>query len=158
MEAKLSTAISDFVSGLDYQAWGVRWHQQGRSRHLQVFIDHENGISVDDCARVSRSLSVWLDVEGPELGSYVLEVSSPGADRLLLNTGHFQLYKGEKATFRLHKGVAGRKNITATIINSDSEQVIVDYDGEQHSVLQRDIKEARLQPVTLMPSKKQNKR
>lgn len=157
MDAKLNSAISDFVSGMDYHLWGIRWYQQGKSRHLQVFIDHENGIEVDDCARVSRSLSVWLDVEGPELDHYILEVSSPGTDRLLLNASHFQLYKGEKAAFRLHRAVAGRKNMTAVIVDSDSEQVTVGCDGEEYSVPQRDIKDARLQPVMLMTSKKQNK-
>ena len=157
MDTKLNSAIDDFISGMDYQLWGVRWYQQGRSNHLQVFIDHQNGIEIDDCARVSRSLSVWLDVEEPNLGNYVLEVSSPGTDRLLLSANHFQLYKGEKVAFRLHRAVAGRKKMTAIIINCDNEQVIVECDGEEYSIPQREIKEARLQPEMLMARKKQNK-
>ena len=147
IDANLNEAIGKFIIGLEYRLWGVRWHQEGRSQHLQVFIDHDNGIGVDDCAHVSRHLSVWLDVESSLTSNYVLEVSSPGADRLLFGAEHFQHYAAQKVTLRLHRSVLNKRTLSATIISCDNDAVIVACDGkdEHQTVLLRDIKEARLQ-------------
>ena len=61
---------------------------------LRVFIDKEEGVTIDDCERVSREIAVVLDVEDPIPYSYVLEVSSPGLDRPLKGPADFKRYTG----------------------------------------------------------------
>ena len=62
---------------------GVEYISAGNHSVLRLFIDHENGIDVDDCAEVSRQVGAILDVEDPISSEYSLEVSSPGLDRPL---------------------------------------------------------------------------
>ena len=56
----------------------------------------QGGISVEDCEKVSRALSEWLDVEDPIAGAYYLEVSSPGFDRPLRTAAHFAAQVGQR--------------------------------------------------------------
>jgi ribosome maturation factor RimP len=56
---------------------------------LRIYIDKPDGVSIDDCERVSRQVSALLDVEDPVSGKYQLEVSSPGLDRPLFALAHF---------------------------------------------------------------------
>ncbi len=58
--------------------------------HFQFFVDHEGGITVNECAQLSRVLQEWLDRAYPEIPSYRLEVSSPGVDRLLKTEQDFR--------------------------------------------------------------------
>ena len=72
-------------------------------RTLRVYIDRKDAtVGVDDCANVSRGLSLLLDVEDPiPGGAYELEVSSPGMDRKLRKPWHFEQAVGKKVEWRL---------------------------------------------------------
>jgi ribosome maturation factor RimP len=61
----------------------LEFKKVGRGYLLQIFIDKPDGVNLDDCAEVSRELSVQLDVEDCIASRYTLEVSSPGLDRPL---------------------------------------------------------------------------
>ena len=82
--AAIADLLRPTVEALGVELWGVDQIGQGRSSVLRVYIDKgEEGISIDDCERVSRQISGILDVEEPIAGEYTLEVSSPGMDRPL---------------------------------------------------------------------------
>ncbi len=72
---QLKELLTPLVEDLGYTLWGVQY-LQGRGAVLRLFIDHEEGITVDDCARVSQEVSGLLDVEDPIPGEYNLEISS----------------------------------------------------------------------------------
>ncbi len=82
-EQQIQQMLEPTVEALGFDLWGVEYLSQGRHSVLRVYIEHEKGISVDDCAAVSEQVSGVLDVEDPITGEYTLEVSSPGMDRLL---------------------------------------------------------------------------
>lgn len=73
---------------------------QGRGHLLQVFIDKPGGVTLDDCADLSRELSVQLDVDDCIAGRYTLEVSSPGLDRPLVKEQDFVRYQGKLAVIK----------------------------------------------------------
>ena len=88
-ESRLHALIEPTVSSLGFELVGVVC-RGGRSRGLiRIYIDHDEGVTVDDCARVSHRVNGLLDVEDPIPGEYDLEVSSPGADRPLFFEGDF---------------------------------------------------------------------
>ncbi|MEW6107634.1 MAG: ribosome maturation factor RimP [Nitrospirota bacterium] len=64
---------------------------------VRIFIDKENGVTLDNCEQFSRALSVILDVEDPIQTSYALEVSSPGLDRPLKKIKDFERSVGKLA-------------------------------------------------------------
>ncbi|HZR36126.1 MAG TPA: ribosome maturation factor RimP, partial [Nevskia sp.] len=71
------------------------------SATLRLYIDAEEGIDIDDCARVSREVAATLDVEDPIKQAYQLEVSSPGLDRPLVKPEHFRRFRGDLAKIEL---------------------------------------------------------
>jgi len=71
------------VEALGFELIGVEFVRAGKHSTLRVYIDHVDGITVDNCADVSLQASAVLDVEDPINTEYNLEVSSPGMDRPL---------------------------------------------------------------------------
>ena len=76
--------------------WDVEYVREAGQWFLRVYIDKEGGVSIDDCEAVSRPLSDALDEADPIEGSYVLEVSSAGADRPLKKPAHFRQFLGSR--------------------------------------------------------------
>ena len=118
----------------------------GRRGLLRIFIDREQGVTLEDCERVSEQLSAWLDVEDPLPGSYVLEVSSPGFDRRLRTLAHFARFAGERAKVELKDPHEGRRNLTGKLEGTEDGRVLIDVDGEVWRVPLNDIAMARLAP------------
>src|SRR5437870_4341256 len=77
---------------------------------LRLYIDKQGGVSLDDCARISRQLSAQLDVEDPIEGRYTLEVSSPGLDRPLFTDHDFARFAGRQIRLSTLVPLEGRRN------------------------------------------------
>ena len=89
-EQKLTDLLRPAVEETGKTLRGIEYLSAGNNSVLRLFIDHENGINVDDCAEVSRQVGAILDVEDPISSEYSLEVSSPGVDCPLFEMAHFQ--------------------------------------------------------------------
>ena len=145
-EARLYALIEPTVSSLGFELVGVMW-RGGRSRGLvRVYIDHEEGVTVDDCARVSHRIAGLLDVEDPMPGEYDLEVSSPGADRPLFVERDFVRFAGAGLKVTLRGPSAGRRGFTGTLGGYEDGVVLVDEHGTEHRFAIPDIESARLVP------------
>jgi ribosome maturation factor RimP len=119
----------------------------GKGGLVRVFIDKPEGIDLDDCETVSRAVSALLDVEDPVPGNYNLEVSSPGLDRKLTKVEHFQRFEGEIVKVQMRFPIEGRRRFRGTLVSSDDENIVVDVDGESHSLPLKTIDTARLVPA-----------
>ena len=118
----------------------------GKRGLLRIFIDRQQGVTLEDCERVSEQLGAWLDVEDPLPGSYVLEVSSPGFDRRLRTLEHFARFTGERAKVELKDAREGRRRLTGRIMGTEGPDVVIDVDGSAWRVPLNDIAVARLAP------------
>ena len=98
---------------------------------LRLFIDANEGVTLDDCEKVSRQISTLLDVEDPIPGSYVLEVSSPGVDRRLRTAGHFRQHVNEEVKIQLLRPHDGRRRFRGQLADVDETAVSVLVDGRQ---------------------------
>ncbi|HSW30739.1 MAG TPA: ribosome maturation factor RimP [Longimicrobiales bacterium] len=101
------------VEALGYEFVAVRWGGSGSRPSLGVRIDRPGagvgeGVTVDDCAKVSRALEPWLDGREDLPERYVLEVSSPGVDRPLLRDRDYERFRGEQVAIKGHDVLAGR--------------------------------------------------
>ena len=130
---QLTALLAPAVEAMGFEFWGLEY-LQGKGAILRVFIDHENGISVDDCAAVSHQISGVLDVEDPIPGEYNLEVSSPGMERPLFTLAHWLKYAGERAQLRLLAPVAGKRRFTAEIVGVENEELLLKVEGETLTV------------------------
>ena len=93
----------------------MEYLSRGKDSILRIFIDSDQGITVDDCARVSHQVSGILDVEDPIQGEYSLEVSSPGLDRPLFYLPQYENYLGRSVHIRLAVADNNRKNFTGVL-------------------------------------------
>jgi ribosome maturation factor RimP len=84
-------------------------------RIMRLYVDKPAGVTLEDCAAVSRELSDLLDVQLPELGQYHLEVSSPGPNRPLSRPSDFERFRGRQAKIRTRAPINGQKNFSGTL-------------------------------------------
>ena len=143
--AELRKLIEPAVTVLGYELVGVEFIH-GKSGLLRVYIDHDDGIGVDDCKAVSYQVSGLLDVEDPIRGQYTLEVSSPGLDRPLFQARDYERFAGQQVKLRLSVPVAGRRRFKGTLLGLRDQQVVVKMDDEELLVPLHEIDQARLVP------------
>lgn len=129
---ELEAMVVPIVEALGYRCWGIEYLSQGRHTLLRVYIDHDDGISVDACAEVSRQVSAVLDVEDPITGDYTLEVSSPGMDRPLFTLAQFAEHVGEQVKIRLRVPYEGRRNFQGVIRGVEGDEIILLVDEHEY--------------------------
>ncbi len=150
LDKHLETLLTPVVSALGYELLGIERISQGkRGLLLRVYIDHENGINIDDCEQVSHQISGVLDVEDPVSGQYTLEVSSPGLDRPLFTLAHFAQFCGSRVHVRLNRAIHGRRKFTGLIkaVDQAAAQVEIDVDNERYTLPYDTIDRAHLDPT-----------
>lgn len=113
---------------------------------LRVFIDREPSVTLADCELVSQQIGALLDVEDPLPGRYVLEVSSPGADRRLRTPEHFARFAGFEARIELNAPLDGRRRFKGRYTMPDERSIEIDVDGTVWRLPVEDIAVARLVP------------
>ncbi len=130
------------VESLGYELVGVEY----LGSRLRIYIDHADGINVDDCARVSHQVSGVLDVEDPIKENYTLEVSSPGLDRPLFYKADFDRFAGERASIKLREKLIDRRKFEGTLKGTEEKGVLLEVDGEELLLPFGQIEKAQLVP------------
>ena len=146
LEQRLTELPDAPVVALGFELWGIEFIRAGKHSTLRVYIDHANGISVDDCAEVSHQVSALLDVEDPITTEYYLEVSSPGMDRPLLKPAHFARYIGDVAAVTLRMAVNNRRKYKGIIKQVEGEMITLTVDGRDEILAFANIQQANLIP------------
>jgi ribosome maturation factor RimP len=144
LEAKLRRLAAD--EGLDLLAIEVAG--TARKAVVRLVIDRGgDGVSLADCELVSRQSSVLLDAYDPFLGSYTLEVSSPGLDRKLYSDGDSERFAGETVRVRMKPTWRGAKQVTGKLSGRADGQVTLRVkEDELVSLPENEIFETRLVP------------
>lgn len=146
LERKLTEMLIAPVEALGFELVGVEFVRAGKHSILRVFIDHEDGIDVDNCADASHQISAVLDVEDIITAEYDLEVSSPGMDRPLFNSAHYTLVVGETITVKLSIPQNGRRNFKGLLLKCENDTILVKVDNEEFSLAIANIEKGNLVP------------
>jgi len=96
------------------------------------------GVTINDCARISRRVEDILDAEDLIPFPYVLEVSSPGADRPLSRPAHYDRFRGERVTIRMDEAYGPRRQFTGVLRGLRDDQACVRLSGEEEILLPLD--------------------
>ena len=91
---------------------------------VRIFIDKPGGVTLEDCARVSRETGEILDNEDFIPAAYLLEVSSPGLERELYSLGDFKKFAGSRAKVRTHSPIEGQRNFRGRIVRVEGEEIV----------------------------------
>lgn len=147
LEQTLVQMLTPAVEALGFEMVGIEFVRAGKHSILRVFIDHEKGIDVDDCADVSHQVSAVLDVEDPISTEYNLEVSSPGMDRPLFTKAHYERFVGEIISIRLSVPMDNRRNFKGRLLSCENGQISVEVDGETFLIAIANIDKGNLVPT-----------
>jgi ribosome maturation factor RimP len=146
LERKLTDMLTSPVEALGLDLVGVEFVRAGKHSILRVYIDHEDGIDVDDCADASRQMSAVLDLEDPITTEYNLEVSSPGMDRPLFKFAHYEAVLGETVSVKLSIPQEGRRNFKGLLLKCENESILIKVDNEEFSLAIANIEKSNLVP------------
>jgi ribosome maturation factor RimP len=115
---------------------------------IRLFLDKENGVTLDDCANISNQLGDIFDIREVIKGAYTLEVSSPGIDRPLSRDQDFVKYKNSKVNIKTSVKIEGIKNFHGILLDYIEEEgqklVLIDIAGKIHRIFKQDIAKANL--------------
>ena len=129
---QLVALLEPAVEQLGFELADLEVNLRGGGGVLRLFIDRDEGITLEDCEAVSRQVSGLLDVEDPIPGEYNLEVSSPGLDRRLVKESHFERFAGNRVKVKLKQLVNGRRRISAELVGiemKDQSPNVILQDG-----------------------------
>ena len=143
LDERLTGMLQPTVDMLGYELLGV----EKTAGVVRVYIDGDDGVTVEDCAKVSRQVGAVLDVEDPIAGNYTLEVSSPGVDRPLFSEADFERFVGHqvKVQMSVPRPIDGRRRFEGQLLSlNEGLVVLADADAEQHELRVSEISKARL--------------
>ena len=141
----LNALLETTVVGLGYELVDIEMSPRGRT--IRIFIDlpgKENGVDVDDCARVSNQLSRLLDVENVDYDR--LEISSPGLDRVVKKAEDFARFAGQDIQIKLRIPQSGRRNFQGELLGLTDGKVGLRVEKDDVELEFTNIEKARLVP------------
>lgn len=150
----LRSLVQPAVESMGYTCWGVQFNRGRHRAFVRILIDGDNGVTLGDCERVNKRLSVLFDVEDPIRAPYTLEVSSPGINRPLLHPSHYRLYLGHEVSIRCYASVVDeRKNFIGILdawqensvcLQVGDEKITIPFNMIKHANLNMVVNETRL--------------
>ena len=144
---QLGKMLEPGIRSMGYELVGIEYQGGGKGGGLlRVYIDSEEGITADDCQKVSYQVSGLLDVEDPIPGHYTLEISSPGLDRPLFKADDFRRFAGHLVKLRLVQPLDGQRRFKGRLTGVEDGRVLIEQDGEDISLPFEQIEQARLVP------------
>ena len=125
VEEKVERILADILQDRDIELVDVEYVKE-RDWYLRVYLDKAGGIEIDDCQMVSQELEAVLDAKDFISPPYILEVSSPGLDRVLKKPRDFVREKGKRVDVSLYAPMDGEKLLVATLdgLDEDKDEVV----------------------------------
>ena len=144
-EQKVYELVKPITDELGYYLWDVCYEKEGADWYLRIFIDNDEGITIEDCERATTPINAVMDEKDPISGGYILEIGSAGLERELVKEEHFKICEGDKVRIRFIRSVDGEKEIIAVLSCADRDGVsVVLDDGSEKKFSLTDIAYVRL--------------
>ena len=144
-EIKTETLITPLIKENNFELVDVEYVKEGSASYLRVYIDKEDGITVEDCTLLSRAFNLILDANDYIDDTYIFEVSSPGLMRPLKKDKDFQRNLGKQVEVRLFKSLDKQKEFEGELKSFDKDNITVMMEDEKEITFKRiDIALVRL--------------
>ena len=136
IEEAVEAIVQEIVQDSNLEVVDVEYVNE-RDWYLRVYLDKEGGIEIDDCQRISEALEQILDEKDLLKDAYILEVSSPGLDRVLKKARDFEREQGKDVEVTFYAPVDGKKTWVGTLTGYDREKNAIVLDGEKELPLEK---------------------
>lgn len=130
IEDKVENLIKTKVQELGYNLYDVEYVKEGKDYFLRVYIDKDNGITLDDCEIVSNGITEILDNADYIKEQYFLEVSSPGVERILKKDKHLKSNIGANVQVKLFKPLDGKKQYEGILKDFNSDNIKIETSSQ----------------------------
>ncbi|TWH82333.1 MULTISPECIES: ribosome maturation factor RimP [Sedimentibacter] len=139
IESSVQDLVEDIIRSSEIELVDIEYVKEGPFKYLRVYLDKAEGITVDDCADVSRALNKKLDEVDLIKEQYFLEVSSPGVERPFKTDADYQKNIGNFVEVKFYKPIDGRKSVEGILSEKQDNQVIIQAGEEQIKIEVKDI-------------------
>ena len=137
--------LEPITDSFQYEIVDVEFVKEGPAYYLRIYIDKEGGVTIDDCQQTSRAIEAVLDENDPIEVAYILEVSSPGLDRVLKKDKDFERFAGEVVDVKLYEAIKKQKQLQGELVSkTDDILTIKDEDGEVYEIPTKNVAIVRL--------------
>ncbi|OGE24055.1 MAG: hypothetical protein A2V51_05260 [Candidatus Dadabacteria bacterium RBG_19FT_COMBO_40_33] len=137
--------LDSLLLGYGFELVDIEYRREGRGWVLRIYIDKDGGVSVEDCARISRELGTLLDLNDIIPGTYNLEISSPGLTRALKKVRDFERFKGKLLKIKTMKDIQGRRVFIGRLIDFVGNVASVEMDRHVYFIPYDEIERANLE-------------
>jgi ribosome maturation factor RimP len=137
---KVAETVTDFVLPIahseDLNLIDVEFLKEGSDWVLRIFLENKDGdLTIEECEKVSRALSIILDEEDPIDKRYILEVSSPGLERPLKTEEDFERFTGELIAVKTFKKINGQKEFIGILKGFENEKIILNLKNDKELII-----------------------
>jgi ribosome maturation factor RimP len=143
LEADLRAIVEPIVESAGVELLEIEAKGHPGSRVVRVIIDGDDGVTIAQCAELSRNIGATFDEDDPIPGRYTLQVTSPGADRPL--TTHRDFARNVGRHVRIRMSTQDMPDVEGVVVSADENAVLVEADGDEIEVALSDVEDARVQ-------------
>jgi len=143
--ARIQATVAEIVGFAGMELVHLEMRREGAGLVLRLFIDKDGGVTLDDCARISRQVSSQLDADDPIPNRYTLEVSSPGIDRPLVREEDYGRFAGHNIRLTTAAPLEGQRRFSGRLIGlADGNVRLALEDGREVAIPREQVSMARL--------------
>ncbi|MGL4798512.1 MAG: ribosome maturation factor RimP [Cellulosilyticaceae bacterium] len=128
---QITAYLEPITDAFEYEIVDVEFVKEGPAYYLRIYIDKEGGITIDDCQKTSRAIEAVLDEKDPIEVPYILEVSSPGIDRVLKKDKDFERFAGQVVDVKLYEAMNKQKQLQGELVAKTEEMLIIKDETEE---------------------------
>ena len=144
MLVKVEEKLLPIINDNGYELVDIEFVKEGPNKYLRVHADKEGGITIDDCEIISRAFEAELEKDDFIEEAYILEVSSPGIDRILKKDFEYIKYKGRLVDIKLYKPIDKVKQFQGKLIGLVDNKIVIEESGKEISFDKKDVAVCRL--------------
>lgn len=138
IEEKIEELVTKPINDLGYRVYDVMYVKEGKDNYLRIFIDKDEGISLNDCEKVNDAITDMLDEADLIKDQYFLEISSPGVERNIRKDKHFEESIGKEVDIKLFKPLENKeKEITGILKSFDKESINIELEDKSEITILR---------------------
>ena len=147
MNIDIEKKVEEFISRFAVELVDIQDVSEFGRRVIRIFIDKDGGVKLDDCAVISKGLGTYLDEQFPALGNYMLEISSPGIDRVLKKEKDFAKFVGTSVRVSTHQALENQKNFSGKLLSfTNGTLEIDDISGNKVLIAFSNVHKAKIAP------------
>ena len=137
IEERVEKLIENPINNLGYELYDVEYVKEGKDYFLRVFINKEDGISLEDCEKVNNEITDLLDTQDYLKEQYFLEVSSTGIEKVLRKDKHLKENIGVEVEVKLFKPINKKKVVSGILENFNESEITIKTNENVTEVIQR---------------------